>query len=325
MTRPYASADWSLSLSKRRPCQKTNLLRKLLTIGLIFALNLTIFGTAQIPELMIYKGETYPFYYSPMDDFFEKYPEKKPAGSWSTDLYRGYVATFEIKNNQLFLKDIKVERRVSGLRYWFKNFWSVLKGGFGYLPWSEYFPWEYIAFRCFFGFWPNDFYVYVSWYQYKWVSVLNEVFPNQKSIKFDWVTGIFVLEDIDEEYGYYYEFEPPPPPPPRNDMEQIRYELNEKMIELWKNSQRYFLLEINEGNLTNVVRVEGYDTFQEVKDRQFDAFKKTEDYKRVKAERLASVLQYNSADSYWASDERIDRGIKREIFYHSSKILVDIQ
>ena len=45
-----------------------------------------------------------------MESFFNKYPEKHPKKdlSHSTALWRGYLATFEIRGRQLYLKDIEI-------------------------------------------------------------------------------------------------------------------------------------------------------------------------------------------------------------------------
>jgi hypothetical protein len=43
-----------------------------------------------------------------MENYFVQYPDKRPEGGMSTALWRGYVATFEIKDNQLYLNDIEV-------------------------------------------------------------------------------------------------------------------------------------------------------------------------------------------------------------------------
>jgi len=44
-----------------------------------------------------------------MSHYFEKNPDKLPRnGIMSTDLYRGYVVTYEIKESRLVLKDIEV-------------------------------------------------------------------------------------------------------------------------------------------------------------------------------------------------------------------------
>jgi len=88
-------------------------MRFLFTIGLTIFLSTTVFGTVQIPDKIIYKGKEYRLGYSyPLESYFEKYPKKRPEdGDGCTALNRGYVATFEIIDNQLFLKNIEIEVR----------------------------------------------------------------------------------------------------------------------------------------------------------------------------------------------------------------------
>lgn len=91
--------------------------RTSLTLFLIFSLAgfSKLFATAQYPDNLIYKGKTYALFTNPLESFFEKYPEKRPIGGISsTALWRGYVATFEIRDNQLFLKDIEIEVEKEG-------------------------------------------------------------------------------------------------------------------------------------------------------------------------------------------------------------------
>jgi len=68
------------------------------------------FATAQYPDKILYQGKEYDLYSNPMEAFFEKNPDKKPkGGANSTALWRGYVATFEIRDNILYVKDIKIQ------------------------------------------------------------------------------------------------------------------------------------------------------------------------------------------------------------------------
>jgi hypothetical protein len=86
-----------------------NIYMKILNIFILFILtNLTVFGTEQIPDKIIYNGKEYKLGNNPLESYFEKYPDKRP-GAGSTALWRGYVATFEIKDNQLYLKDIEIQ------------------------------------------------------------------------------------------------------------------------------------------------------------------------------------------------------------------------
>ena len=76
---------------------------------LLALINLTVSGTAQMPNKILYNGEEYHLHSDPMTSYFEKHPNNSPKdGIKSTGLWRGYVATFEIKNNQLYLKDIEI-------------------------------------------------------------------------------------------------------------------------------------------------------------------------------------------------------------------------
>lgn len=70
----------------------------------------SVFATAQIPDRIIHNGQEYSLNSNPLEGYFEKFPDKRPVGGiMSTALWRGYVATFEIKNSRLFLEDIEIE------------------------------------------------------------------------------------------------------------------------------------------------------------------------------------------------------------------------
>jgi len=79
-----------------------------------------VFATAQAPEKLIYQGKEYSLQTHPLAKYFEKHPEKKPdtGGMWNTALSRGYVATFEIKNKELFLKDIHADKYSKEKNQW---------------------------------------------------------------------------------------------------------------------------------------------------------------------------------------------------------------
>ncbi|MEQ1923347.1 MAG: hypothetical protein ABL952_12645 [Pyrinomonadaceae bacterium] len=69
-------------------------------------------ATAQYPDKIVYNGITYSLYSNPMEAYFEKNPGKKPKGEvGSSALWRGYVATFEIVNGSVHLKDIEIRVR----------------------------------------------------------------------------------------------------------------------------------------------------------------------------------------------------------------------
>jgi len=70
------------------------------------------FGTAQIPDLIIYKGDTLSLFSCPLDS----YPNQDlinprglfgSKGCFYTACWRNYVATWEIINNELYLTEIR--------------------------------------------------------------------------------------------------------------------------------------------------------------------------------------------------------------------------
>lgn len=67
------------------------------------------FGTAQDPDKIWYEGKLYSMQTNPMEPYFAKNPGKLPrSGIVSSGLWRGYIATFEIANGGLFLRDIAI-------------------------------------------------------------------------------------------------------------------------------------------------------------------------------------------------------------------------
>jgi hypothetical protein len=85
-------------------------MKTFLTIVLTLYLGLEAFATAQYPDKIFYNGKEYNLNSNPLESYFDKNPTKRPKSNiMSSALWRGYVATFEVKENQLFLKDIEVE------------------------------------------------------------------------------------------------------------------------------------------------------------------------------------------------------------------------
>jgi len=85
---------------------------------LVVTFSADLFATAQAPEKLIYKGKEYPLFVEPLNEYFKRHPEKWPRPTVvSTGLWRGYIATFEIRNNELFLKDIEVEAYTEENKY----------------------------------------------------------------------------------------------------------------------------------------------------------------------------------------------------------------
>lgn len=67
-------------------------------------------ATIQIPDKIIINNKEYDLLTFPLEKYFEKHESKRPDEKYSsTALWRSYVATFEIIDNQLFVKDIEIE------------------------------------------------------------------------------------------------------------------------------------------------------------------------------------------------------------------------
>ena len=90
--------------------QKAPAMKSITILALTLLISAGVFATAQAPDVIIYKGKEYSLYSNPMEEYFEKYPDKRPRdGILSTGLWRGYIATFEVTDSQVFLKDIQIE------------------------------------------------------------------------------------------------------------------------------------------------------------------------------------------------------------------------
>lgn len=85
--------------------------------GFVFLILSTVnieesFVTTQMRDKVIYNGKEYSIYHYLLEPYFAKYPEKKPELKiQSSALDRGYIAEFEIIENELFLTDIKIQIR----------------------------------------------------------------------------------------------------------------------------------------------------------------------------------------------------------------------
>jgi hypothetical protein len=71
------------------------------------AMYVKVFATAQIPDVLIYKNDTLKMQANPLDQFFIEHPEMKPkSSSVSSANWRGYTASWIIKDSLLILNDI---------------------------------------------------------------------------------------------------------------------------------------------------------------------------------------------------------------------------
>ncbi|MCK5814175.1 MAG: hypothetical protein KAH03_07940 [Cocleimonas sp.] len=73
---------------------------------IIFTANAS--ATAQYPDILIYKGKTISIFTNPLELYFDKNHAKPKIFSKTqcTAIWRGYIATWEIKNNTLYLSSL---------------------------------------------------------------------------------------------------------------------------------------------------------------------------------------------------------------------------
>jgi hypothetical protein len=76
----------------------------------IFIFTANIFGTVQQSDYIIYNGIKYYLdYENPMEEYFKKFPFRLPKSNIiSTNLWRGYIATFEIIDYELWVIDVEI-------------------------------------------------------------------------------------------------------------------------------------------------------------------------------------------------------------------------
>ena len=80
--------------------------------------------TAQLPDRIILQGKTCDLYSNPLEQYWTMLRKERPAFCRLPHCTRGYVATWELKDDQLFLIDIdgnyekkSIFWRVRTLRY----------------------------------------------------------------------------------------------------------------------------------------------------------------------------------------------------------------
>ncbi|WP_295936662.1 hypothetical protein [uncultured Alistipes sp.] len=231
-------------------------MKKIVLSLLLSIMILPVWATAQDPDMIIYNGKLYSLFTNPMEKYFREHPTKRPSrfatdsngvGISSSSNWRGYRATFWIKDDQLFLKDIMVEVEDRSQ--------------------------------------PNGIF-----FGTKWISVLDKVFPGSPIVKLDWLTGILVIPEgelVDYVHmGYASTF------------------------------SHYILLEFHEGNLTSR-REYDHREYEAFRNRQFEIFSMTDEYKKRKEELMKEGGYY--------SNERHAEEFLKEVYSaeYTSIILAD--
>ena len=86
------------------------MIKTLLVLLALAAIPIAVRGTPQVPDRLVYKGNTYPLLANPLESFYQdaksrpkffSFPGQELSGNW-----RGYVATWEIADGKLYLIEI---------------------------------------------------------------------------------------------------------------------------------------------------------------------------------------------------------------------------
>ena len=77
---------------------------------------MTGFGQKYIPDRIIWNGNEYDYRFHHLEQYFNYYPDKRIVQNKdSTIVNRGYVALYEIFNDELYLRDIKIQKGVDSI------------------------------------------------------------------------------------------------------------------------------------------------------------------------------------------------------------------
>lgn len=91
-------------------------MRKAITSALlliVLSISLSVFATAQEGDILFLKGKKYFIYTNPLRPFLDRNPGKLPRSDIiSTSNWRGYVATWEVKDGRFVLIDVSILRGV---------------------------------------------------------------------------------------------------------------------------------------------------------------------------------------------------------------------
>lgn len=93
-------------------------MRHILTILLGLLITNSVFATGQVPDYLIFKGDTIAIFSNPLEQYFEQTGKRELidfVGCGSTACWRGYKAIWELKNDSLYLRQITSCHKECGL------------------------------------------------------------------------------------------------------------------------------------------------------------------------------------------------------------------
>jgi len=84
---------------------------------------------AQLPDILILDGTKVDLYSNPLESFWDLYPKKRPVFQSTESCKRGYIATWELHDHLLILRNIEGDIKKSNFIFWKKIIpysWKVL-------------------------------------------------------------------------------------------------------------------------------------------------------------------------------------------------------
>ena len=87
------------------------MLKLVACVFLILGFSLIVHATPQQPDILIYQNKSYGLYSAPLESYYKDYVTRpafkiKQDEDWISNNWRGYIATWEIKNDFLYLVKI---------------------------------------------------------------------------------------------------------------------------------------------------------------------------------------------------------------------------
>jgi len=158
---------------------------KLLLKIILFISISKCFSSPQIPDFLIFKGDTIPTYNLLLEKYFDRIEKPdngelfglKFRGSSITNCWRGYQAIYSIENNKLYLNDItdcgeiwnkrKIDKKASKKR---------MIATFGDKVINE---------KVFIDWYSGDFSIPQEWNELRWDGVFYRIFENETLISID--------------------------------------------------------------------------------------------------------------------------------------------
>ena len=83
--------------------------RRLLLVLLALAAAVPLWATAQAPEVLKFEGKTYSMHTNPLEPYLAEHAHALPQPTVrSSALWRGYIATWVVRDGKLFLEDVRM-------------------------------------------------------------------------------------------------------------------------------------------------------------------------------------------------------------------------